>query len=65
MYTTQKQVRSAFWDMCEEFQPAFKRVKGCTQNDYPADIRARFVDFVDFEMAEGNMSESLAQRVTL
>ena len=64
-YTTQDQVRAAFWDMCAEFQPQFRRVPGRRQNDYPEDIRCRFVDFVDFEQREGNMSERLAARVTL
>ena len=65
VYRTESDVRRAFWEMCAEFQPSFKRVKGRRQNNYCADIRNRFVDFVDFEQCEGNMSEKLARRVTL
>lgn len=65
VYTTQSEVREAFWAMCAEFQPKFKRVSGRRQNAYHTDIRCRWVDFVDEECRNGNMSESLANRVTL
>ncbi len=64
---TQAEVRKAFWAMLGEFQPelAAERRTRKTQNDYCADIRVRFVDFVDAECRDGNMSEALAARVTL
>lgn len=61
-YTTQQQVRAAFWDECE---PRLKRVHGRTQNDYPAGVRQSFVGFVDSLARHGYISEALAQRVTL
>lgn len=60
-YTTQTQVRIAFW----ADHPQFRRVPGKRQNDYPADIRAAFVDFVDMLCRNGTISDALAQRVTL
>jgi hypothetical protein len=66
-YTTQAQVRAAFWDMLREFQPEMARDyrRGKRQNEYPADIRVRWVDFVDQETRDGHVSEALARRVTL
>lgn len=58
MYTTQKQIRAAFYAE----NPSAKRRK---QNDQPADIRAAFVDFVDYLHRAGLISDSLAARVTL
>ena len=62
MMTTQQQVRAAFWDECE---PRFVRQPGKTQNDYPADVRISFVDFIDHLARDGHISAALAQRVTL
>lgn len=66
-YTTQAEVRRAFWEMMREFQPEMAKEyrRGKRQNEYPADIRMRFVDFVDAEQKDGNLSEQLAQKVTL
>ena len=62
MYRTQQQVRAAYWDSCD---PAYARVRGWTQNDYSADIRQDFCDFVEVLARQGHISEALAQRVTL
>lgn len=59
--TTQAQIRAAFWDAF----PQFTRKGRQTQNQYPTDIRVAFVDFVDSLNKNGQISESLAQRVTL
>jgi hypothetical protein len=59
--TTQKEVRTLFW----QEHPQFKRVPGRTQNDYPTDVRVAFVDFVDALCRDGQISEALAERVTL
>jgi hypothetical protein len=56
--TTQKQIRAAFWQR-------FPNVKRQPQNDLPTDIRCEFVDFVDMLARDGQISESLAARVTL
>lgn len=59
--TTQKQVRESFW---ANF-PRYERKSGFTQNDYPADVRMLFCDFVEDLARDGDITESLAQRVTL
>ncbi len=59
--TTQKELRRAFW----EENPDLQRRSGWTQNDYPADTRARWVDFVDHMFRSGTISEALADRATL
>ncbi len=65
--TTQKEVRAAFW---VGWTPALKAAAGIkrgmrTQNDYPADVRMEWVDFVDMLQKDGHISEALAARVTL
>ena len=67
-YTTQKQVRAAFWD-------AHKGLPGITSRRFPnywgngkmhnTDTRCAFVDFVDMLARNGDISEDLAGRVTL
>ncbi len=59
--TTQAQLRAAFW----EGHPHFKRRPGKTQNDYPADIRVTWCDYVDTMNRCGVISDALAQRATL
>ena len=71
MYKTESQVRKAFW----EFHPQIKCVKvrlagsrrivPAQQNSQPADTRMAFVDFVDMLHRNGEISEKLADRVTL
>jgi hypothetical protein len=58
---TQKEVREMFW---EEY-PEFERVKGWSQNDYHVDVRCAFCNFVDYLHRNGDISDALAQRVTL
>jgi len=59
-YTTEAQVRSAFWQGWPE---GFQR--GKRHNEYNATIRSEFVAFVDMLAKDGHISESLAERVTL
>jgi hypothetical protein len=67
MLTNQKQVRAAFWNQLPDYLEGEARifVKGRRQNQYPTDTRCAFVDFVDMLARNGDISESLAQRVTL
>lgn len=58
--TTQREVRAAFW----ETHPEASRRKG-RDGDYLTDTRCAFVDFVDALCRNGEISEALAQRVTL
>ena len=61
MFTTQSQVRAAFW----QGWTGCNRPKRNKNGDYPTDIRCEFVDFVDMLARDGIISESLAQKVTL
>jgi len=56
-------VRRAFWDAHPEFKSEYRARK--RQNEYYTDIRCSFVDFVDYLQRNGDISEKLAQRVTL
>lgn len=59
-FTTEGQVRKAFWVGLEQF-----RVRGRRQNEYDATIRSEWVEFVDCLARNGHISEALASRVTL
>lgn len=67
MLTTQKQVRAAFWEAHPHFERQARKAgifsKG--QNAQFADVRCSFVDFVDQLQRAGEISEALADRVTL
>jgi hypothetical protein len=62
--TTQAAVRDSFWHNCGS-RLADYYIKGRRQNDYPAIVRCAFVDYVDMLAKDGDISEALAQRVTL
>jgi hypothetical protein len=59
-FTTEGQVRKAFWIGLEQFKK-----RGYRQNDYDATIRSEWVEFVDMLARNGCISEALASRVTL
>ena len=61
MLTTQKQIRALFW----QNHPQFKRKGNTKQNNYPTDVRVSFCDYVDYLRRDNQISEALAQRVTL
>ena len=66
-YTTQEQVRAAFWAAHPDFdfqaRQAGIRSKG--QNAQCATVRCAFVDFVDSLNRSGEISDALARRATL
>lgn len=66
MMTTQKQIRAAFWVWGGngEAPRRFSRKRG-RDGDYSTDTRCAFVNFVDMLQRDGQISEKLAQRVTL
>lgn len=61
--TTIKQVRESFWALFPEFAQEYR--KTYRQNQYKTDIRVAFCDYVDYLQKSGEISESLAYRVTL
>ena len=56
-FTTQAQVRSAFWQGNEHLK---HYVKSKTQNEYNATIRSEFVQFVDMLERYNHISSKLA-----
>jgi hypothetical protein len=58
MYTTQKQIRAAFY-------AAHPTAKRKPQNQQPTDTRSAFVDFIDALHRSSQISDALAQRATL
>lgn len=72
MYTTQRQVRRAFWQAWRDgqFQGVDitpRKITNYSGNGkmYNTDTRCTFVDFVDALSKNGELSEGLAERVTL
>jgi hypothetical protein len=59
--TTQKELRAQFWADHQHLT----RKPGKTQNDYPADVRMAWVDYVDHMQRSGMISDKLADRATL
>ena len=65
MFTTQKQVRAAFWDMADSMNGDGITRRKLSDGGYSTDTRCAFVDFVDMLERDGQITEALAQRVTL
>ena len=61
MMTTQKQIRESFW----ESHPQYTRKGKQTQNAYKADIRMAFCDYTEALYRNGEIKETLWERVTL
>ena len=59
--TTQKAIRASFWHAF----PAFTRIPGAAQNNYPATVRSAFVEWVDYLQKSEQITEALANRATL
>lgn len=64
-YTNQAQVRVAFWRDHPEADKQKIRDHSGKGRMYTADTRCNFVEFVDYLARDGQISEALAQRVTL
>ncbi len=66
-YTTQKQIRAAFWRDHSHFDEQVRAagVRSKRQNAHCATVRCTFVDYVDSLARNGDISDALAQRVTL
>jgi hypothetical protein len=65
--TTQKQIRDSFWENHPdfEFQAREAGIFSKSQNHHCATVRCAFVDYVDYLEGSGQISEKLADRVTL
>lgn len=60
-YEDEDEVRDGFWQEHPEFEP----VGNGRQNDQPADTRMAFCDWIDYLQKGGQISEELADQVTL
>tara|TARA_R100001198_G_C5132769_1_gene150238 strand:+ start:181 stop:378 length:198 start_codon:yes stop_codon:yes gene_type:complete len=61
-FTTQAQLRNAFWQGNKHLK---HYAKSKTQNEYNATIRSEFVEFVNMLEINNHISEKLANEVTL
>lgn len=61
--TTQAQVRASFWEAHPQFKSEFRTRK--KQNEYKTDIGCSFVDHVEHLRTNEEITQALAQRVTL
>ena len=65
-YTTQKQIRAAFWEAHPHLPRRRTRYGWKTAPlVYPTDTRCAFVDFVDHLEKSGQIAPDLADRATL
>lgn len=66
-FTTQAQVRNAFWEAFPHFNEQAREagIRSKRQNFHCATVRCSFVDFVDMLQKDSHISEALAARVTL
>jgi len=64
---TIKEVRANYWQYLATVRPELAKMKRTrlSQNDYCTDIRVIFTDYVNHLLVSGDISEKLAQRVTL
>ena len=64
---TQKEVKSNFWGYIKEVAPQhLKEYKTSKrQNQYTADVRILFVNYVDNLHKSGEINQNLAYKVTL
>lgn len=60
---TQTEVRKSFWESFPEFKSEYRSKK--RQNDYNCNIRCSFCDYVESLRRDNQISNALAQRVTL
>lgn len=64
---TKKEIRTNFWQFLQQIAPDLAQQKRTrkTQNDYCADIRCAFVQYIDDLLKSGQISEKLANDTTL
>lgn len=64
-YTTQKQIRAAFWESYPDLPRRKITNYAGTGKMYQTDTRCAFCDFVDDLNKNGQISDQLANRATL
>jgi hypothetical protein len=69
-YTTQKQIRAAFWEthpdvIRRRYRYSWSQSDKTAELVYPMATRCAFVDFLDFLERDGQITEALANRATL
>jgi hypothetical protein len=65
MYTTQRQIRALFWATFPDLSRKTIPDHAGTGRMYTTDTRCTFVDFVDELCRDGEISDQLANKVTL
>jgi len=65
MYTTQRQIRALFWATFPDLSRKTIPDHAGTGRMYTTDTRCTFVDYVEELRREGEISDQLANRVTL
>lgn len=60
---TISEVRKAFWEAHPEFKNSYR--KSYRQNQYNTDINVAFVDYVDYLLKSGDITQNLANKITL
>ena len=70
MYTTQKQIRAAFFEAFphlprRRYRYSWRKNDKTAELVFPIDTRCAFVDFVDALHRAGQISDALAARATL
>ena len=63
LYTSQDQLRRAFWLARPDLRPQYRSAK--RQNAYPCDTRMAWCDYVEAMARDGAISDDLAARATL
>lgn len=70
MFTTQKQIIAAFWELHpglprRRYRYSWNGKDKTAELVYPIDTRCAFVDYVDALHRDGMISDTMAERITL
>lgn len=60
---TFKEIRAEFWNAHPQFRAEYR--KTWTQDQYRADIRVSFTDYIDHLQKSGEITEKQAYKITL
>lgn len=64
---TVRSIRAAFWAYVIDVAPKYntRRNRSVSQNDLPVELRVLWVDWLDAQCRDGNVSPMIARKVTL